>query len=120
MTTITGTPPFFAAEGLLDLTMYDTLESIEAGLEGVDVQDGLYEAYDSIGRVVDLHATKVKREWVFVDIGQTQAKVTHVNPRGADKLRRILLHHLQSRGIDVSPESDLADLVAKWVSIDRK
>ena len=41
-------PPFLVFEGL-DLSIYASLDLIEAGFEGVDVEDGIYEAVDSTG-----------------------------------------------------------------------
>lgn len=65
-----GTPPLFVFGGH-DLSIYDSLGLIEAGLEDVDVEDSVYEAFDSIGRVIRLKATGVVGSKGFVDIGKT-------------------------------------------------
>ena len=47
--------PIFVFEGN-DLSLFGDFNSLVTGLEGIDVEDGVYQAYDSRGRVVGLKA----------------------------------------------------------------
>lgn len=109
------TPPFFVFDGL-DLSIYDSLDSIEVDLEGVDVEAGIYEAFDAIGRVVRLKATGVKRGKFIIDIGETHVDTVEPTPTGAERLFRLLFDHLREIGHAAPQGVDLADLVAECLS----
>lgn len=112
-------PPFLVFEGL-DLSIYDTLDSIEADLEGVDVEDGIYEVFDSIGRAISLKATGVKRDRFTVDIGETHVDSIDVVPGGAERLYNLLRDHLNETGQAMPFEGCLSVLVAKCVSVHKQ
>ena len=52
-----------------DLSVFGDVRSVCTGLEGIDVEDGVYQAYDSHGRVVELKACGVKRGRFGVEVG---------------------------------------------------
>ncbi len=109
-------PPFFVFEGL-DLSIYDTLESIEENLEGVDVKDGIYQTFDSIGRVIHLKATGVKQGRFFIDIGKTHVDTIESKPTGASRLFGLLQDYLRKIGHVVPHDASLNDLVVTCVSV---
>jgi hypothetical protein len=111
-------PPFFVFEGL-DLSIYDSLNEIEANLEGVDVEGGLYEAFDSMGRVIGLKATGVKRGKFTVDIGKTHVETIAATSAGAERLSKLLHDHLLAFGRSVPNEANLHDLVLKCEALHR-
>ena len=111
-------PPFFVFEGL-DLSIYDSLNEIEANLEGVDVEDGVYEAFDSMGRVIDLKATAVERGKFTVDIGKTHVETVAATPTGAERLCRLFRKSLRAIGRSVLNEASLHDLVLKCETLHR-
>ena len=108
--------PFLVFDGL-DLSIYESLGSIEGELEGVDVEDGVYEAFDSIGRVVRLKATGVKRGKFTVDIGKTHVDTVEATPTGAGRLYDLLRDHLREIGQAMPHGASLNHLVAKCVSV---
>lgn len=112
------TPPFLVFEGH-DLSIYDSLDWIETDLEGVDVEDGIYEAFDSSGRVIRFKATGVKRGKFTVEIGETHVDSVEATPTGAGRLYNLLRDHLREIGQAMPHEASLNDLVAKCVSVHR-
>lgn len=113
------TPPFFVFEGH-DLSIFDSLDSIEGGLEGVDVEDSIFEAFDAIGRVVRLEATGAKRGKFIVDIGETHVKSVDPTATGAARLYNLLIQYLQAIGRTIPHEARLNDLVAECISLDKQ
>ena len=119
-----GAPPFFVFEEGHDLTIYDSLSQIEVGLEGIDVEDGVYEAYDSKGRAISLTAKGVKKRKLFwnieiVDIGETHAKVLEPERAASERFHELLRGYIEARDRGSSADSDLDTLVARCVSICR-
>jgi len=61
--------PIFVFDGN-DLSLFASFNSLTTSLEGVDVEDGVYAAYDSSGRAVALQASGVSRGRFTVEIGR--------------------------------------------------
>lgn len=111
-------PPFFVFEGL-DLTLCDSLGEIENSLEGVDVADGIYEAFDAKGRVIGLKASGVRRGRFTVEVGQTYVETVAETPAGAERLARLLRDYLRAAGQPASDVAALRDLVRDCAALHR-
>lgn len=109
-------PPLLVFEGG-DLSIFRSLAEVESALEGIDVEDGVYEAFDSAGRVVSLKASGVVRGQHVVDIGRTRVESVETLPTAGDRLKRLLHEHLGAIGRAMPIGTDLRDLVAACQSL---
>jgi hypothetical protein len=108
-------PPVLVFDGL-DLSIYPTIESICADLEGIDVENGVYKVFDSMGRVIRLTTAGVKQGRWVVNIGTIVAADVETTPTGATYLYGLLRDHLSAIGRTVPSQAILSDLVAMCVS----
>jgi len=106
------TPPLVVFDGC-DLSLYGSFDELERDLEGIDVEDGVYEAFDAIGGVVRLSATGVERGRFRVTIGETHVDSVEATPTGASRLHELLGQHLEAVGRPAPPDAPLEDLVAQ-------
>ncbi|ABE43580.1 hypothetical protein [Polaromonas sp. JS666] len=104
-----ATFPIFVFDGN-DLSLFDSFNSLTTALEGVDVEEGVYTAYDSSGRVVFLQATGVARGRFTVEIGRVIVGPVSEAPDVADFGRR-LRSYLQACGEDSRAGMTLEELV---------
>jgi hypothetical protein len=100
---MTISPPIVVIDGS-DISIYKSVSEAERHLEGPDVKDGRYLAYDSEGRLLKLDAIGVKRTSLFVgismvDIGYVkitaESETLHVEP-----LKDLLIKFLTRFSID--------------------
>lgn len=110
------TPPVLVFEGC-DLLIYGSFDELEQDLEGIDVEDGIYEAFDAIGRVVRLSAAGVERGRFCVSIGETHAHSIEAPPAGASRLHGLLQQHLEAVGRPVPHNARLEDLVTRCLAL---
>ena len=101
-------PPIFVFEEN-DLYICRSLRDVENQLEGPDVQDGVYEAYDSVGHPVLLTAQGVKRGAFTVTPGQVAAKLDLSSPPAVERLTQRLKSSLATA--DLGQDQALPDLV---------
>jgi len=90
--------PIFVSEPN-DLYAFDSLSDLQLHLEPVDVEDGIYEAYDSEGRRLSLRAMGVRRGWLG-SIDQHKASIivarAEQTPTHAEALRGLLVSFLSA------------------------
>lgn len=108
-------PSYFVFEGN-DLTIFDSLESLCVGLEGVDVEDGVYEAFCSDGRPLELSAHGVRRGLFVIEIGRVSATVRN-GPAEPDRFSQLLRSHLRALSVEVEATASLSDLVVASLRI---
>jgi hypothetical protein len=89
---VTLNPPVFvtADEPLL---IFETAERAREYVEWMDVEDGIYQGYDSDGRRVDFDVETVERKFLRIaTYRQTNVvlRVVDEEPRHADELARVL------------------------------
>jgi hypothetical protein len=105
--------PLILVEGL-DVSLYPSIPRLEGQLEGIDVEEGAYRAYDAAGRGLKLEAYGVKRtrrgKWKGIP-GGARVTVAEAEPSHVEELRVALARHLKAVGEDVDANSGLGDLV---------
>lgn len=110
--------PIFVFEGN-DLSLFDSFESLVAGLEGIDVEDGVYQAYDSHGKEVGLEARGVSRGRFVVEIGNVVVGRVAEAPN-LEQFESKLLSYLTASGKGPSQNLSFEELVhacikcARW------
>lgn len=98
--------PIIISEGL-DLSFYDSTENAELALEGPDVLDGIFEAFDSKGHVLELRSEGGPHDYsARVRIEERQGETA------PDKLIDILLRYLEAIGVEPPKQRSLDTLVA--------
>jgi len=97
-------PPIFVYENG-DLTIFASVEDAETGLEPIDVENDIYTAYDSEGRLLQLIPTSPR-----ITMKDGEKEPTH-----AEELRVILFEFLLYVGLsgDWLKGASLQELVAK-------
>lgn len=101
--------PIFVFEGN-DLSLFDSFEALVTGLEGVDVEDGAYKAYDSCGRAVVMEAQGVVRGRFVVEIGTVAVRGVDEVP-SVDLFESDLRSFLQACSETPAAELPIEDLV---------
>jgi hypothetical protein len=101
--------PVFLFEGN-DLSLFDDFDSLVMGLEGIDVEDGVYQAYDSRGRAVGLKAHGVKRGSFMVEIGTVVVGDVSAHPSTEEFEGRLRSYH-EACGEDPQVEMSTEELV---------
>ncbi len=109
------TPPLFVFEGH-DVSIFDSIDSLQVKLEGIDVEDGVYEDFDAVGRIVHFEASGVKRGRFWVEIGETHVRSVDPTPTGATPFYNLLADHLKSVECAFPKDATLGDLVSKCIS----
>lgn len=93
-------PPILVFEGW-DLHLYDSVSDAELDLEAIDVEEGIYEAYDSQGRKLQVESEGQTVRIVEPGTGQT----------GVPDLRDLLIEFLTIEGKNPNPEERLESLI---------
>ena len=93
-----------------DLSLFASFDSLTTALEGVDVEDGVYTAYDSCGRAVALEASGVSRGRFTVEIGRIVVGDVSEIPSVAEFEDR-LRSYLHACGEDPREQVTLQELV---------
>ena len=95
-------PPIFVVEDR-DVGVYDSVERAAADMEPIDVHHGIYRAFDSRGRHLN----------ISIKGAATIASLAESDPSGRSELESILREHLSYLGIvnAASAECDLPCLV---------
>ena len=101
--------PIFVFDGN-DLSLFASFDSLTIALEGVDVEDGVYAAYDSSGRAVALTASGVLRGCFTVEIGRVVVGDVNATPDVTEFDGR-LRSYLHACGEGKSEETTLQELV---------
>ena len=101
--------PIFVFEGN-DLSLFDDFDSLMTSLEGIDVEDGVYQAYDARGRAVELKAHGVKRGRFTVEVGRVAVGEVGAHP-SSEEFEGRLRSYLVTRGEDVEREMSTEELV---------
>lgn len=102
--------PLLVVEGL-DLSLYYSIKALEIGLEGVDVEENAYTAFDAEGRLLHLVAIGVKRGRFGTDVGRVEVKSTEEVPNHQQELAGHLREHLRASGYPVEDDLRLEGLV---------
>lgn len=101
--------PIFVFEGN-DLSLFADFHSLTTALEGIDVDDDVYQAYDSLGRKLALEARGVIRGRFVVDIGTVHTGAVSQLPSGPEFLNH-LRAYLQACGQNPLSGQSLDELV---------
>ena len=112
-------PPIFVFEGL-DLSIYDSIDSMRRGLEGVDVDDGIYEAFDSVGCLLRLSASGVERGTFVLAIGEIGKVAREQTPTAPVRFYTLLWDYLKAIGHTPPTGAPLSALVAASVAAQAK
>jgi hypothetical protein len=104
-------PPIVVAEGN-DVSVYRSLADVSRSLEAVDVDDGVYEAWDAPG-----HRLLLSTDPPF---GRATMRSVHVSlavdaPDSSSGLPPLLVALLRSAGIPADAKEDVAALVDRVV-----
>jgi len=103
-------PPVFVVDGG-DVSVHDSLEEATRSLEGVDVADGIYTLFDSVGKRIRLRAEGVRRGRFVVDIGTVHVAAIEESSDGPAELRRALRQYARRLGRTDLDSADLDRLV---------
>jgi hypothetical protein len=106
MTTVT--PPIVLVDGL-DVQFFSSIEAAEGWMEAIDVENGVYHAYDSRGRAL---VVETKGERVYMAAASEEPPQAHELER---LLRDYLRHHL--RDIADDPDNTLPRLLDACISL---
>lgn len=106
--------PIFVFEGN-DLSLFDDFDSLVTGLEGIDVEDGVYQAYDSRGQVVGLKAQGVMRGRFVVEVGTVAIGGVNAQP-SVQEFEERLRSYLEARGENSHGEISTEELVDVCIS----
>jgi hypothetical protein len=101
--------PILVFEGN-DLSLFDDFDSLTTALEGIDVEDGVYQAYDSRGRAVELKAGGVKRGRFMVEVGTITVGGISTHP-SSEEFKSRLRWYLAALGQDFDSEMSTEELV---------
>ncbi|MGC1175935.1 hypothetical protein [Polaromonas sp.] len=101
--------PIFVFEGN-DLSLFDDIHTLTTTLEGVDIEDGMYQAYDSRGRVIGLEAHGVKRGVFMVEIGTVVVSGISARP-SVEEFEERLRSYLKACGADSRREMSAEELI---------
>ena len=101
--------PIFVFDGN-DLSLFGDFNSITTDLEGVDVEDGRYAAFDATGRAVVLKAVGVLRGRFSVEIGRVLVGDESTTPSVQEFENRLRLH-LHACGRIPRTETSMRELV---------
>jgi hypothetical protein len=86
------------------LYVFDSAEDLTVALEAVDVEDGLYRAYDKEGRRLKLTATGVRRRLRGIIVDQASARIAveraEEHPTHGSELKLSIIEHLVGLGRD--------------------
>jgi hypothetical protein len=104
-------PPIIVVDDSGHPELYPTLDAAILDLEGIDVQEGIYRVFDSVGRRITLRAEGVQRGWVSIDIGTVHFDHADQVPTAADELRKLLIDHLAYLNVSCESHIDLPTLV---------
>jgi hypothetical protein len=92
-----------------DLSIFASVEDVDAELEAVDVRAGRYVAYDATGRRLALTVAERRRVVVAED--------PEAGPSDPDVLAAALRRYLEACGRSVPPDASLAELVRVAVDV---
>ena len=93
------TPPIFVAEGD-DVFAFRTIDDAQQALEAIDVEDGVYLAWDSTGRVLAL--TTVPQPGFFGAMG------VRISPAAPERVEPDALRSLLARVLSQHARVDIA------------
>lgn len=111
---MTITPPVIVCEGL-DLSFYDSIEAAEMAMEGPDVLNGIYLAFDSKGKILDLLSDGGPHDYsarVRIEEGEREA--------APDELVNILSRYLNAIGVEPPEPRTLNTLLARAIRAKNK
>lgn len=103
-------PPVVVVDGL-DVSFFRTPEEAGRALEGPDVLEGLYVAYDATGQPLDLHSEGGPSDY--------SARVwfsRRSGPPATGDLEKVLRDFLVALGESVPPEAGLDTLLARAIA----
>jgi hypothetical protein len=108
------TPPLFLFGDGHYPDIYASAEALCGRIEGIDLLEGDYRAYDSLGRHVQLEAVGVRRSGRWVDVGETVVAGVEDSPAHREEFRRLLTEFLsrETEGSTLARMS-LAELVGR-------
>jgi hypothetical protein len=97
-------PPIIVVEGL-DVSFFPSPSAAAAALEGPDVIDGIYQAYDADGRRLVLKSAGGAADYSAVVVVEESGVIE------SDALSQLLREYLAAAGQHVPPRSSIAELV---------
>ena len=113
------TLPLFVVEGL-DISAYRTREKLETDLEGIDVAENRYQAYDAEGRLLTLTAIGGRRSGFVVNVGRVTVSGVETTPTHQAELAKALRNHLDAIGRPPAEGLELHQLVKAFLSSGKK
>jgi len=99
-------PPIVVAEGR-DVRLFSSVEEAARALEGPDVLDGIYEAYDATGFCLELTSRGGPEDY-SATVSLRVPTVPHVD---AERLCRLLRECLEHDGMTVAADASVARLL---------
>ncbi len=101
--------PLIVFDGL-DIFIFNSTKELETGLEGIDVQEHCFKAYDADGRALSLKAVGAWRRWFIINSGQVEIKAAEDEPNHKDELVGYLREYLKAIG-QPADELHLSNLI---------
>lgn len=105
-------PPIVVVEGH-DVMVFRTVDDAARALEGPDVLEGIYEAYDATGVRIDLTSDGGPDDYSAV----VALSVPAVPPVEAARLCRLLQEHLEHAGATVAVDASVARLLDAVIAL---
>lgn len=91
--------------------VFSDLDSLANSIEGVDLEDGDFSAFDAARRVIDLRAEGVRRHFISVEVGRTVATPSEPSRIDREGLARALATNLERWGVEVARDLPLEELL---------
>ncbi len=106
-------PPLFAFEGG-DVSIFHSVNELESTLEGIDVLNGAYEAFDSEGFRLELEPRGTRQSMFVIQVGTV--RVTGRGERDEASLAQHLRRHLRAVYSLEDDSWGLRDLIGEVVT----
>ena len=94
------------------MSFHDSVEALETALEGIDVENGVYKAFDAEGRKLTLKAIGVIRGTIVSSVGIVKLAAAELVPSHQIELSELLRAYLMAVGYSASEDLGLDRLVS--------
>ena len=94
-----------------DVIFCESVQELLSAVEGIDIAEGSYLAYDSVGRAIELEPHGHRRGRFAIDVGLVRAKGVESEPTHADELKMHLLRWARVLGREIRNDASLADTI---------
>jgi hypothetical protein len=110
--------PIIVAEGE-DISVFESVKSAESYIEAIDVDDGVYQAWDSEGRVLTLTADPPYKALITRAVHISVEQPEKLEPEKLEAyLAKVLRKYVDPKFESISLEETIAKIVS-WVGITR-